>query len=66
VPRAANRRDFYRTHVSLTEKAIGGSLLIALAAIAVGILLKGALYDPSRYTGSVEALEFTRQAVAGK
>ena len=66
MPRVANKRDFYRTYISLTEKAIGGFILLVLAGIGAAIFLKGRSYDPTKYTGSVEALESTRQAVEGK
>ncbi|MGC9450331.1 MAG: hypothetical protein ACP5I4_02695, partial [Oceanipulchritudo sp.] len=66
VPSIARKRDFYRTDISLKEKTIGGMILILLAGIGIGIHLKGRAYDPAKYTGSVEALESTRQAVEGK
>lgn len=66
MARLANKRDFYRTEISRTEQFIGFAILLLLAAIGAGILIKGRSYDPAKYTGSVEALESTRQAVEGK
>ncbi len=61
----ARTRKFHRTDISRTEKSIGGFIIILLIAIGLSIAIKGRAYDPSKYTGSTEALEFTREAVVG-
>lgn len=61
-----NKRDFYRTTIGPTEKAIGGFILILLIGIGFGIARKGTNFDQTLYTGDIEALEFTRNAVEGK
>jgi hypothetical protein len=66
VSHTVNKRDFYRTTIGPTEKAIGGLILILLIVIGFGIARKGQDFDQTRYTGDVEALEFTRSAVEGK
>lgn len=62
---SARTRKFHRTDISRTEKSIGGFIIVLLVAIGLTIALKGRAYDPSKYTGSMEALEFTREAVVG-
>ncbi|MEZ5278429.1 MAG: DUF6599 family protein [Opitutaceae bacterium] len=66
MPTSAKRTGFYRVEIGRTEKTIGGIILLLLIGIAVAILFKGRDYDPIRFTGDVEALEFTRAAVSGK
>lgn len=66
MPQLVKRTAFYRTEIRRTEKVIGGFILLLLIGIAWAILSKGHNYDPARYTGDVEALEFTRTAVTGK
>ena len=61
----ATSRKFRRPEISPLEKLIGGLIVSLLAAVGLVILLKGQRYDPARYTGSTEALEFTREAVTG-
>ena len=61
-----NRREFYRTKIGPTEKVIGGVILLLLVGIGFGIARKGHNYDQTRYTGDIEAMEFTRNAVEGK
>ena len=61
-----NKRDFYRTTIGPAEKAIGGLILILLIGIGFGIARKGQNFDQIRFTGDIEALEFTRSAVEGK
>ena len=50
----------------MTEKIIGGVVMVLLIAMGVGIAFKGARYDVTRYTGDITALETTREAVEGK
>ncbi len=65
MPVSAPTRKFHRTEISPREKLIGSLVIMALAATGIVVYLKGQNYDPSRYTGSAEALEFTREAVTG-
>jgi hypothetical protein len=66
VSQTVNKRDFFRTDISLVEKSIGGLIILLLVVIGLGIAYKGSSYDPNLYTGDPDALEFTRAAVEGK
>ncbi len=66
MSQTVNKRDFYRTKIGPTEKAVGGFILLLLIGIGFGIAIKGHDFDQTRYTGDVEALEFTRNVVEGK
>jgi hypothetical protein len=55
----------HRTSIGSLEKGIGAVIVLFLIAVGVTIAIKGQRYDPSRYTGDAEALEFTREAVTG-
>ncbi|NDV63467.1 hypothetical protein G0Q06_13460 [Puniceicoccales bacterium CK1056] len=66
MTQVAKRKPFHRTDIHLKEKTIGGIILVLLAGIAVGIVMKGSRFDPATYTGDAGALESTRQAVEGK
>jgi len=66
VSQTVNKRDFYRTKIGRTEKVIGGFILLLLIGIGFGIARKGHDFDQTRYTGDIEALEFTRNPVEGK
>lgn len=66
MPQSVNKRDFYRTDISLLEKSIGGGILLILVILGIGLVYKGRSYDATLYTGDPEALESTRVAVEGK
>ena len=55
----------HRTSIGSIEKGIGALIVLSLVVIGGSIAIKGQRYDPSRYTGDAEALEFTREAVTG-
>jgi hypothetical protein len=55
----------HRTSIGSLEKGIGALIILLLMTIGGAIAIKGQRYDPSRYTGDAEALEFTREAVTG-
>ena len=55
-----------RVYVSATEKWIGGGVLLLLVTVALLILWKGSLYDPSLYTVDEASLESTRTPVENK
>jgi hypothetical protein len=66
VTQATTRKTFYRTDISLKEKSIGGIVLVLIVGIAVGVVIKGRSFDPTKYTGDVGAMDSTREAVEGK
>jgi hypothetical protein len=61
----AQSRKMHRTSIGSLEKGIGALIVILLIAVGGTIAIKGQRYDPSRYTGDADALEFTREAVTG-
>ncbi len=55
-----------RTHVSTTEKVIGGLILLLLVLVASGVFLKGRHYDPSIYVVDESTLASTHAPVENK
>jgi hypothetical protein len=63
---SVGRKQFVRTRVPRVESIASALILLALVAIAFGILRKGQIFDPNLYAVKTDSLKSTAAPVEGK